>query len=102
MRQRRSRGGLVQRPIRHPATIFPPRHLDGVGQQVLAADVMVLAQLGAAQAREVAFGLVRASAVLGEGNRVVDPHHVVIGVQPVPAARLVGMDDAAHGDALTD
>ena len=102
MRQRRRRRGLVQRPVRHPAAILPPRHLDGVGREVLAADVVVLAQLGAAQTREVAFGLVRARAVQGEGNRVVNAHHVVVGVQPVPAAGFVRVHDAAHGDALAD
>ena len=85
MRQRRSRSGLVQRPVRHPPPILAPGHLDGVGQQVLAADVVVLTQLGAAQAGEVAFGLVGAGTILGERDRMVDPHHVVVGVQPVKA-----------------
>jgi len=68
MGQRRRRSGLVQRPVRHPALVLTPGHLDGIGSQVLAADVVVLAQLGAAQTGEVAFGLVRAGAVLGERN----------------------------------
>ncbi len=93
---------MVLHPVRHPAAILAPRHLDGVGRQILAADVVVLTQLSATQAGEVAFGSVGAGAVPGERHRVVDAHHVIIGVQPIPAARLVGVDDAAHGDALTD
>ena len=109
MPQRRRRSSLMQRPVRQPAAVLTPRHLNGVGSElngvgseVFAADVVVLAQLGAAQAREVALGLVRARAVLGERDRVINAHHVVIGVQPVPTAGLIGMDDAAHGDALAD
>ncbi len=68
MRQRRACRGLVQRPVRHPPLILAPRYLNGIGQQVFAADVMVLARFGAAQPGKVAFGLIGASAVLGERN----------------------------------
>ena len=47
VRQRRSLRGLVQRLIRQPPPVRPPRHLDGIGRQVFAADVVVLVQFGA-------------------------------------------------------
>ena len=63
MPESRARGGLMQRPVRLAAVVLPPSHLDRVGGQVFAADVVVLADLGAAQAGEEALGLVRAGAV---------------------------------------
>ena len=100
MRQRRARSGQMQRPIGLPPVVLPPSHLSRIGEQILAADVMVLPHLGAAQPAEVALGLVRAGAVPGERLRVVDPPHLVVGVQRVPARRLVGMDDGAGRDPL--
>lgn len=64
MRQCRARGGLVERPVRHPAPILAPSHLAGVEAEILAADVMVLADLGATEAGEERLRLVGASAVL--------------------------------------
>ena len=52
MDQRRIRRGLVQRPVRQPPPVLARRYLDGVSQQVLAADV-VLAQFGAKQTRKI-------------------------------------------------
>jgi hypothetical protein len=42
------------------AVIFAPRHLWCIGGEIAPADTMVRADLGAAQAREKAFRLVRA------------------------------------------
>ncbi len=39
--------GVMQSTIRHAAVIFAPRHLDGVGSEIFAADVVMLADLGA-------------------------------------------------------
>ena len=57
MRQRRRRSGMVQPTVRHPAVILTPSDLDGVGSKVLAANVVVLPDLGAAEAGEVSIVL---------------------------------------------
>ncbi len=49
--------------IRHAAMILAPRDFAGIGGQIRASDMMMLAHFGAAQAREERFGLVRASTV---------------------------------------
>ena len=64
--------------------------------------VVVLADLGAAQAREVAFCLVRAGTVLGEGDGVIDPAQLVVSVQAIPAASLIGKDDGPLSDEPAD
>ena len=74
---------------------LPPRHLPGVEAQVRPADVVVLADLGPAQAREERFGLVGACLVGGVSGLVVDPLHLEAGVQGIPMSRLVGVEDAA-------
>lgn len=51
MRQRHRRRGLVQHPVRQSPPVLTPSHLDGVGQQVLAADVDPLAQRAELQIR---------------------------------------------------
>ncbi len=102
MPQRRRRDSLVQRTVGDPAAILAPSYFRGVEAKVFARDMVMLAHFGATKAGEVAFRLVGTSAIPRERNRVVDPTHLVMGVQRVPAARLVGMDDAAHGDDLPD
>lgn len=52
MRQRRCRNRLVLIPVRHPPMVLFPSHLASVADQVFAADVVVLAELGPAQAGE--------------------------------------------------
>ncbi len=80
MGQRRRRSGVVQPAVCRPAAILAPSHLGGVEAEVLAADVVMLADLSAAQAGEEAFRLIGARAILGEGNRVVNAMHLKPGV----------------------
>jgi hypothetical protein len=54
MPERRSRRQLMLRPIRLPPGVLPPSHFEGIGAQVIAADVAALAPLGASQPKEVA------------------------------------------------
>ena len=100
MPERRARSSQMQCSVGLPPVVLPPGHLSRVGEQVLPADMMVLPHLGAAQPAEVALGLVRAGAVPGERLGVVDPPHLVVGVQRIPSSRLVRMDDGAGGDPL--
>lgn len=66
-------------------------------------NVVVLAELGAAEPAEVAFRLVRASAVLAhELDGVIDALHVVSGHKAIPTRRFVGVDNGAGSDALAD
>ena len=46
---------------------------------------MVRADLRAAQAGEIAFGLVGAGVLVFEGYRVIDVVHFILGVQRIPA-----------------
>ncbi len=71
MAQRRARSGLEISSVRLAAVVLPPRHLRRVEAQVSPADMVVLADLGAAQAGKEALGLVGASAVQAETLRVV-------------------------------
>ena len=75
MIHRRSGRERIQGAVRQAAGILAPRHLVRISRQVPARNVMMRADLGATQAGEVAFRLVRASAVVHERDRVIDPPH---------------------------
>lgn len=92
MPQRRTRRHLLQPTIEHPPRILPPSDLTSIEAEISPADVVVLADLGAAEAGEVGHGLVGARAVQAERDGMIDPHHLVVGVQAVPASGLVGVD----------
>lgn len=64
--------------------IFTPCDFRRVGVQVLTADMMVLAKLGATRSRKVGLRLIGARAVLAERDRVIDAAHVVVSMQRVP------------------
>lgn len=102
MRQRIASDPAVRRPVILTPHILAPCHLTGVEAQVDAADVVMLADLGATQAREVALGLVGAGAVIREGDAVVDAVRGEAGVQRVPVRRLIGVDRRARCDAAGD
>ena len=100
--------GVVQRVGGHPlvlvavglaAHILAPCHLASIEAEVDAADVVVLAELGPAQAREVALGLIGAGAIVRERDAVVDPLGGEAGMQGIPAGRLISVDGRAVGDA---
>jgi hypothetical protein len=99
-------GGGYQVPviaIRAAAVVLPPRHFVAVGAEMPAADVMMNAHLGATQAGEIAFRLVRAGAVIGHVlDRVIDALHCEAGMQDVPCIRLVRMHDCFRRDMLAD
>ena len=80
MAQRRARSSLVQRSVSLPAVVLAPSHLGGVEPQVVAADMVVLADLGATEAGKEALRLVRAGAAQAERNRVIDAAHLIAGV----------------------
>src|SRR5208282_664715 len=63
---------------------------------------MVLADLRTPQPRDIAFRLVRARAVLAVGLAMIDPFHLEACVEIIPGSGLVGVDDAASGDATTN
>lgn len=84
-------GALELRAVVLPPHVLAPCHLPGVERQIDARDVVVLAVLGPAQPGEVALGLVGASAVVREGEAVIDALGVEPGVQRVPTRRLVGI-----------
>ena len=64
--------------------------------------MMVVAHLGAADARKEAFGLVRTSLVMGICPFVVDAFRQEDRVQLVPMGGFVGMDNGVGIHALGD
>jgi len=57
---------VVVLSVRDAAVILVPRHLAGIGDQIPAADVVVLTPLGTTQTREVAFRPIGADAFVHE------------------------------------
>src|SRR3954454_14436564 len=102
MAPRQVAGRPELRSVRIAARILTPGHFVGILVQVGAGDMMMLAELGASQAGIVAFRLIGAGAIHAVGAPVVDPPHLVPGMQIVPGARFVAMDRASPGDALSD
>jgi hypothetical protein len=70
---------LEQRAVVLAAVILAPRHLARIGVQV-DADPVMLTDLGAAEAREVALREVGAGILIAEGDTVVDPFGIVEGM----------------------
>jgi hypothetical protein len=54
------------------AHVFAPRHFAGILAKVRPGNMMVLANLGASQTRDIAFRLVRAGAVFAIGFAMID------------------------------
>jgi hypothetical protein len=67
--------------------------------KVDAGDVVMVAELGAAEAAEILLGHIRASAVEAVGVLMVDPLHIEVGMQAVPRAGFIGIRDCAFRDA---
>src|SRR5271170_5625882 len=65
-------------------------------------DMVMLADLGASQPRDIAFRLVRAGAVFAVGLAMIDPFHVKARMEIIPSSCLVGVDGAPSGDATTN
>ena len=66
------------------AMIFPPRHFGGIAAQIQSADMVMLPPFGAAQAGEEAFGQIGAGPIQAVGHLMIDPFHLIAGVQIVP------------------
>jgi hypothetical protein len=71
----------------------------GVAEQVLARDVVMVANLSAAHAAEKLFRPVRAGAVEAVRLLMIDALHFEAAVQRIPRAAFVGVDDGARLDA---
>lgn len=109
MRQRRARHHEILFAVRHPAMILAPRHFRGVGGKVLPADVVVNADLSAAQARKEAFGHVGAGLPIRVRVLMVDALCEIERMQAIPVHSLIGVDgragvngrlDMRHGSGL--
>lgn len=88
--------------IRHAAMILAPGRLLRIAKQIGSGDVVVMADLGAAKAAEIALSIVRASAVFAISLLMIDALHFEAGVEAIPRGCFVGMDDRALGDARLD
>src|SRR5208337_5540303 len=84
------------------AHVFAPRHFAGILVEIRPGDVVVLTDLGAPQPGDIAFGLVRAGAILAVSFAMIDPLHVKAGMEFVPRSGLVGVDSAASGDTTAN
>ena len=72
MPERRLGSHKVLLTVRHPAVILALRHLARVGREIRPGDVVVDADLGAAQAGEERLGLISAGFAVAVGLLVVD------------------------------
>jgi len=84
---------------RFPAHVFAPSHFAGILAEMGPGDVMMLADLRAAEPGEIALRLVRAGAIRAIGLAMIDPLHLEASMESVPSSCLVGVDDAPSGDA---
>ena len=101
-RHSRPHNAMSLRAVVDAAVVFAPCHFAGVGVQIRPGDMVVRADFGAAQAREVAFGLVRASALVLERDRVIDAVRLPTGMESVPTAAFVGVDGGEGANVIAD
>ena len=92
MRQRRVDGNQILLAIVTATIVLSPSHFVGVGREVRPGDMMMNADLSAAEAREEALGLVRASFVVAVAVLMIDALRQIAGMQRVPMRRFVGMN----------
>lgn len=102
MTRRQAAGGGELFAVGGAAGVLAPGQLAGILVQIRTGDMMMLADLGAAQPGEIAFRLIGTGTIHAVGATVVDASHLVPRVKIIPGARLVGMDDTASGDTLPD
>ena len=100
MTRRQAAGGGELFAVGGAAGVLAPGQLAGILVQIRTGDMMMLADLGAAQPGEIAFRLIGTGTIHAVGATVVDASHLVPRVKIIPGARLVGMDDTASGDTL--
>ena len=84
------------------AHVFAPRHFAGILAEMRPGDMVMLTNLRASQPGDIAFRLVRAGTILAVGFAMIDPLHFKARMEIVPSSSLVGMDNAASGDATTN
>lgn len=73
-----------------------------VAEEIDARDVVMMPDLGAAEAGKILLRHVRAGLAIAVGELVVDPLHLKAGLQGVPRRRLVSVDDGAGLHAILD
>jgi len=88
--------------VADPAQVLPPCRFLGVADEIGAGDVVVMAQLAAAQAGEVGLCPVGAGTVDAVAILMVDPLHGELGMKGVPGRALVGVRHGAVGDSPTE
>lgn len=102
VRERGARDEGILLTVADAAMVLTPSHLASVGGEVGAGDVVMHAHLGAAKAGEERLGLVGAGAVSAVRLLVIDAVSLERGVETIPALSLIGVNNAAGGDALND
>ena len=102
MAERRLRHGEVLLTVGHSAVVLAPRHLLAVGFEVGAGDVVVDADLGAANAGEERLGAVGAGLGGRIGLLVVDALREEAVVQAIPGSGFVGIEGRAGGHLGAD
>jgi hypothetical protein len=101
MKQRRAGDRMELLTVADTAVVLPSRHLTGIGRQI-PGDMVVRADLGATQAGEEAFSLIGAGRTVRVAIAVIDALGRELGVQRVPALRVIGIHRGALGDMLHD
>ena len=86
--------------VAHAPVVLTPRHFGRIGGEVRAGDMMVNADLGAADAREERLGVIRASIAVAVRLLMVDALRQIAGVQRVPMRRFIGVNGGFGGIGL--
>lgn len=93
--ERGARDDGVLAAVGHAAVVLTPSHLTGVGGEVWAGDPVMHAGLGAPQPGKVALSLIGAGFAVAVALLVIDAVGGEGLVQPVPALRLVSVNDGS-------
>src|SRR5689334_21210439 len=84
------------------AEVLAPGCLLGIAEEIRPSDVVVMPEFAAAQTGEVGFYAIGAGAFDAVAVLMVDPPHGEPGVQLVPGRALVGVNQGALVDPLSD
>ena len=84
MTERQAERAMHKRAVIFAAVILKPSGVRRILMQILRRNVVMLTAHHAAQAREKAFGLIGASAVMAISFTVVDPRYRIMSMQNIP------------------
>jgi hypothetical protein len=88
--------------IRHAAVILAPSAFLSIAKEIGARDVVMMANLRAAQPGEVRLRLIGARAIEAVGFLAINPSHFEILMEAIPRPGFIRMELRSMGDAGLD